>query len=76
MRLKFCVVLVMAVFIINIMAGINVLAQNEVIEFEDVHEGFWAKSAIDNWKDRGVIKGDGKNSIQIIILPVQRWWQF
>ena len=60
MRLKFCVVLVMAVFIINIMAGINVLAQNEVIEFEDVHEGFWAKSAIDNWKDRGVIKGDGK----------------
>jgi hypothetical protein len=61
MNLKFCVVLVLVVFIINCMMGPNVLAQNKIIEFEDVHENFWAKSAIDNWKDRGIIKGDGKN---------------
>ena len=76
MNLKFCVVLVLVVFIINCMMGPNVLAQNKIIEFEDVHENFWAKSAIDNWKDRGIIKGDGKTLIQIIILLGQKWWQF
>lgn len=61
MKLKFSVLLVLIVFIINCMTGLKILAQNQIIEFEDVHEGFWAKSAIDNWKDRGIIKGDGKN---------------
>ena len=61
MKLKFSVLLVLIVFIINCMTGLKILAQNQIIEFEDVHENFWAKSAIDNWKDRGIIKGDGKN---------------
>ena len=61
MRLKFCVALVLAALIINSMTGLKILAQNEVIEFADVKENFWAKGAIDNWKDRGIIKGDGRN---------------
>lgn len=60
MKLKFCVVLAVAVFVISSMAGFEISAQNPVVEFDDVQENFWAKPAIDNWKDRGIIKGDGK----------------
>ena len=76
MNLKFCVVLVLVVFIINCMMGPNVLAQKKLLSLKMYMKIFGRKVQLTIGRIIGIIKGMEKTLIQIIILLRQKWWQF